>query len=128
MKILIRDGDETEVRNQQCGDWTYDEAGDITIVVRKMRDQRSVLAVAIHELIEAFMCREGSITDDQVCAHDEMFEKERAEGKHTEVAEPGDDIRAIYRHEHQKATDVEMCVCRALDLPWSEHEDIVYGL
>ena len=49
------------------------------------------------------------------------FEKERAEGKWDENAEPGDDPRAPYKTEHCLAEIIERLVARELGVDWKQH-------
>jgi len=116
----------TEIRNNQAGDWKIGK--QVIAISAQMSNTDSELAVAIHELIEAWICKRDGITDEQVTEFDELFEKERKDGKHDQFDEAGDDPRAPYWSAHQSATDVEMLVCSALDLPWGEHENNVNSL
>ena len=111
-----------QLRNAQCGDWRI-RRGTIEALSAYMSDERSELAVAIHELIEAWLCRRdmGKDADAQVTAFDALFEEERARGLHRADAENGDDPRAPYQRQHQSATAVERAVCSALGLSWSQH-------
>jgi hypothetical protein len=110
------------IRADQAGDWMYDKDYTILAYSAQMDDERSELAVAIHELIEAYMCRDAGVTDEQVTKFDFMYERERAEGKHGPLDEAGDDERAPYRVQHEAATIVEKSVCFVLGLSWKQHE------
>lgn len=114
------------IRNNQAGDWRIGK--HIVATSARMSSQDSELAVAIHELIEAWICSRDGITDEQVTEFDAMFEREREEGQHSQFAEAGDDPRAIYFRAHQRATEVERSVCEALNLLWSQHENNVNEL
>ena len=109
-----------KIRAEQVGDWMYTN-DSIVVYVLETLSPESQLAVAIHELQEAFLCRKKGITDFVVCAFDKQFEDERKNGHHNEDAEPGDDPRAPYREEHQAATFVERAVCAALGINWNNH-------
>jgi len=109
------------VRSDQAGDWSYGKGKLIATVVEDRYSPESELAVAIHELVECFLCRKNGISDSQVVKHDDMFNDELAHGHHQEDCEPGDDPRAPYRLEHQAATHVERAVCLALGITWEEH-------
>lgn len=115
-----------KIRNNQAGDWTIGK--HINAISAKMSSPESELGVSIHELIEAWRCRQLGVTDQQVTEFDAMFEKEREEGKHGQFDEAGDDPRAPYFHAHQGATSVEREVCKALGLPWEQHEANVNSL
>lgn len=114
------------IRNDQAGDWTIGE--HIVAISAKMDCPESELAVCVHELIEAWLCRKNGITDEQVTEFDAMFEKERNEGKHDLFDEAGDDPRAPYFDAHQRATNVEADVCKALGLSWRQHDENVNTL
>jgi hypothetical protein len=121
MKIILRSLPLRRIRNNQCGDWWLRASGKIEASSARMSDERSEIAVAIHELIEAWLCRAHGVTDEAVCAFDAMFEEERTQGLHDEEAEAGDDPRAPYRSEHKAATAVEREVCDAFGLTWPDH-------
>jgi hypothetical protein len=110
------------IRADQAGDWYFDTHGIITAVSAKLEDPRSELCVALHELIEAWLCREKGITDEEVTMFDYMFERERAEGKHGLTDEAGDDHRAPYHVQHRLATTLEIIAAAILGLPWEKHE------
>lgn len=108
------------VRCDQLGDWHIN--GRILVrVLENTISEESELAVAIHELVEAFLCRRDGVTDEAVVEFDTMFEKEREAGYHSETDEDGDDFRAPYREQHMKATHVERAVCHALGITWEQH-------
>lgn len=114
----------SRIRSEQSGDWYYD--GDTFIIyARNDIPKASQLAILVHELIEAYLCRKHGVTDEAVSAFDDKYEAERKEGKHKEDDEPGDDPNAPYRIEHQAATHVERAACHALDLSWKTHSQSV---
>lgn len=129
LDITIRTVPHEQVRCDQSGDWHVNNDGSVEVLVSDMNGSwRSELAVAIHELIEAFLCREAGVSDDDVTKFDLAFELERANGKQTLRAEAGDDERSCYRVQHQAANFVERAVCSVLGIDWEEHEDLVVGL
>jgi len=113
------------IRSDQSGDWRYTTKKILVSVVEDTYQPESELAIAIHELIEAWLCRRDGITDLEVVSFDDMYEDERKQGHHKESDEPGDDPRAPYREQHMAATYVERAVCSALDLSWLKHEQAV---
>lgn len=121
MRIIMASVPKELIRAEQSGDWSY---GPDLIMAFVLEDciPESQLAILIHELIEAFLCRKSGVSDKEVCAFDALYEKERQAGQHGENHEPGDDPRAPYREEHMAATHVERAVCLALGLTWEEHE------
>lgn len=128
MVILIRSVPQAMIRCDQVGDWDYNPKlenvlyghnGVIVVSVLDTISPEAQLAVAIHELIEAWQCRKAGITDETVCAFDQQYEAERKEGKHSETDEPGDDPRSPYREQHADATFVERAVCHVLNVNYS---------
>lgn len=126
MKIVIETG---TPRNEQAGDWYEDEdTGDIHITTTDM-PRASVIAIAVHELVEWLLCEDAGITDQQVTIFDAQFESERVAGLHKEKDEAGDDTRSPYRDQHEAATFAERAVCAALNLWWEKHEkDVLRSL
>jgi hypothetical protein len=98
---------------------------NITVHVLENIPLDSRLAVAIHELVEGYLCCKNQVTEQDVVTFDEQYEKEREEGKHGNAEEPGDDPCAPYRKEHRAATRVEREVCKALGISWTTHEQAV---
>lgn len=123
---ILKSSSMKRIRNNQAGDWKVGK--HIVAISAKMDCAESELAVAIHELIEAWICRKQGITDAQVTKFDAMFENERERGQHEKFDEAGDDVRAPYFDAHQRATNVEADVCKALNLSWSQHEFNVNSL
>lgn len=122
-KIIIKPIDSENQRYPTCGDWLYDaEDNAIEVRVNRMSDWRSEIAVVVHELIEALCCIKNRIPEVKVMSFDIQYEKERAEGKHSETDEPGDDPNSPYHLEHVKATSVEKETCLQLNLNWDEHQ------
>lgn len=72
--------------------------------------------VALHELVEAYLCGAQGVDERDVDAHDALFETERGNGEHGEGDEPGDDPRAPYRRQHRFAMLVEHLTARELGL------------
>jgi len=127
MRIRIISVPQHLIRSSQVGDWWYNE-NEIAVHVLETLSPESQLAVAVHELIEAWECRKRGITDKDVTAFDDHYEAERKEGKHGEYDEPGDDPRSPYRREHAAATHVERAVCAAINLTWTTHSLLESGL
>jgi len=90
-----------------------------------MGDADSEFLVALHELVEAYLCQKAGIPDEVVTAFDKAFEAKRQPGN---TDEPGDDPEAPYRHEHRIATIVEMIVADAANVDWHKHEANVNAL
>lgn len=124
MKIFMQtlsEGEQHPCGYETCGDWQVFEPCRIEVTVNKMADPDSEFVVMLHELVEAYLCRKRGITSEEVGNFDRLFEEERAQGKHDNMAEPGDDPRAPYLHQHQAATVIEMLVFHMLGGHWVSH-------
>jgi hypothetical protein len=113
-------------RYETVGDWIPGKPAEIR--VSKMKDQRYVFLVALHEMIEYELCKMNRVSDREVVAFDVNFEAERRENIHPIDAEPGNDPRAPYRNEHEFATMIEMMMARKLGVNWSDYEKTVLRL
>ncbi len=113
-------------RYETVGDWIPGKPAQIR--VSRMKDQRYVFLVALHEMIEYELCKMHGITDREVVAFDVNFEAERRQNLHPLEAEPGDHPKAPYRNEHEFATMIEMMVAQKLGVSWSDYEKSVLSL
>ncbi len=113
-------------RYETVGDWIPGKPAQIR--VSKMKDQRYVFLVALHEMIEYELCKMHGITDREVVAFDVNFEAERRMNLHPLDAEPGDHPKAPYRNEHEFATMIEMMVAQKLGVSWSDYEKTILSL
>ncbi|MDG6901125.1 MAG: hypothetical protein JRM80_04110 [Nitrososphaerota archaeon] len=113
-------------RYETVGDWIPGKPAQIR--VSRMKDQRYVFLVALHEMIEYELCKMHGITDKEVVAFDVNFEAERLMNLHPVDAEPGDHPKAPYRSEHEFATMIEMMVAQKLGVSWSDYEKTVLSL
>jgi hypothetical protein len=125
MRIIIETVDHKDQRYDTVGDWQtgnpikqafkHGPDDDILFIrVSRMADWRSEALVAVHELVEALLCRQAGITAEVVDAWD------MGPGKGPD--EPGDDPRAPYHELHKTALALERQLCWELGLKWSGHE------
>ena len=113
-------------RYETVGDWIPGRPAQIR--VSRMKDQRYVFLVALHEMIEYELCKMLGSSDREVVAFDVNFEAERRMNLHPIDAEPGDHPKAPYRNEHEFATMIEMMVAHKLGVSWSDYEKTVLSL
>ena len=113
-------------RYETVGDWIPGRPAQIR--VSKMKDQRYVFLVALHEMIEYELCKMHGISDREVVAFDVNFEAERRMNLHPLDAEPGNHPKAPYRNEHEFATMIEMMVAQKLGVSWSNYEKTILSL
>lgn len=128
MKIIIETIPHKDQRYETCGDWYTDTNGSLRIKISEEMGERSAFAVAIHELIEWFLCKERGITEAMVDQFDFKYEEERSEGLRREHDDPGDDPHCPCHDEHQFATAIERRLMAHMLEKWSEHEKRVEAL
>ncbi len=113
-------------RYETVGDWI--PGNPVKIRVSRMKDERYVFLVALHEMIEYELCRMNGISDRRVVEFDMNFENERRARLHDIEAEPGDDPRAPYRDQHGFATFIERMVAQKMGVSWSAYEKAILSL
>ena len=95
--IDIRFIPESEMRRPALGDWWH-EGSVLHIRATSEGGQQAAFLVALHELVEAWLCDAHGVAEADVDAFDDAF---------TGDDEPGDDPKAPYRAEHRAAMLVE---------------------
>jgi hypothetical protein len=112
MRITVLSIPQAEQRYDTLGDWWFDADGTLQVRVssdQSLRDGKPTEAeqalIALHELVEALLCRQRGITAEAVTEFDTAFAE--TIGQANPDAEPGDHPRAPYRREHRFAMLVE---------------------
>jgi hypothetical protein len=120
-KIVIKVIDHKDQRYPTIGDWEFTNEDTLQINVSDLGDIKYNCLIAVHELIEALLCKFASpeITTAIVDAFDIEYEKQR---KENDDSEPGDSSEAPYHEQHKIATVIEMLVAIALNVSWAEYE------
>lgn len=96
------------------GDWHFDKSGKLKVTVSNMGNEDFEFLVALHEIVEAWLCRKRGIDQDEVTKFDKlMLEKG--------VDNPGDDVRAPYHKEHRLALIIESMLMHELNLSEVEY-------
>lgn len=117
MNISIKVIPNDQQRYDTVGDWWFDDAGNLKIRVSALSNWKYESLVALHEMIEAFLCKDRGISEEEVTRFDKAFEKKRK--KRTDD-EPGDDPAAPYRREHLFAENIEFLTMDAFGI--AKHE------
>lgn len=107
------------------GDWRFRVNETLEIKVSKMANWKFELLVAIHELIEAALCKHSGIDVKVVEDFDEVHELLRVTG---DDSEPGDNPSAPYHKEHVFATEIEKQCAQELGVNWEEYSEKVSSL
>jgi hypothetical protein len=84
------------------------------VVVSELGDPRYEFLVALHELVEMFLCKQRGITAGVVDQFDMNWKQE---------GEPGNDPASPYFREHQFASSIERQMAHELGVNWAEYEN-----
>ena len=114
-----------EQRYPTVGDWWQDKDGVWQFRVTRMGNLFYEILVFVHELVEWAMCQAVGITVEEVDKFDIQFEKDRAAGKYSKDAEPGDSPLAPYCHQHRSATRVERLAATMFGVDWETYSRAV---
>lgn len=120
MKITIETINHHDQRYPTVGDWQWKAPDELLIRVSDTGAWRSTFLVALHELVEAMLCRQARVSEAAVDAFD------MGPGAHLD--EPGELPDAPYHDQHVIAHIVERIVAQALKVEWTEHEERIAGL
>jgi hypothetical protein len=113
-------------RYETCGDYWYDTGTDtLELRVSEMKDPRMEVLVAVHEIVEAELCRQDGVDYSAIDRFDKRFEANRKRGNEDE---PGDDTRAPYYSQHHKATAIERTLCEFFGIKWADYEKAILEL
>lgn len=120
MRIIVNTVPHLTQRYDTCGDWRFYPPDDaLVILVSELGDWRKEALVAIHEIIEALLCKERGISEEAVTAFDLA---------HQHVDDPGMLPSAPYHREHLAAYAAELQFMIALGVDFAEYEDTILRL
>lgn len=129
MRIDIQSIPHGNQRYETVGDYWEEEmlGGKVIrhIRVSDMGNEDYEFLVALHEMVESFLCKKRGISEESITEFDMEFEKNRPEGN---TDEPGNDQNAPYKKEHQFATRVEKMMAEELGVDWNEYDNAVINL
>lgn len=97
---------------ETTGNWWFDDDMNLIIQISDMGNVQSEFLIAVHEAIEAMICLDRGIFEEEVSEFDIA---------HPELEDPGDDSRAPYHKEHNVAVAIEMLLCDQFDMDWNDH-------
>ena len=121
MKISILTQPHSLQRYNTVGDWFTDKInGTVRIHVSELGSWHYELLVAVHELVEAFMCMNDEVAEEAVDKFDKQFVERDSE--------PGDSPQAPYQKQHCLATGVERILAACLGVKWQYYEDAIEKL
>ena len=122
MKILIQTIPHSSQRYNTIGDWqfvkgltswSFSSEKSLAIHISAMSDERYEFLIALHEMVEAYLCKHADISGKAVDEFDMSF---------TGEGEPGDDPSCPYNRQHRVASAIEELVALHLDINWKAYE------
>jgi hypothetical protein len=124
--VIIRTISHKDQRYPTAGDWITKEEGgpedEVSILVSAVDDPRMEFLIAVHELVEWFLCKEHAIRSENVTNFDAWFEEHKNEMAEHGLNEPGESLTAPYYHEHRFASVIERVIAHELNVDWREYE------
>lgn len=119
---------DTKIQTIHHAGQRYDTVGDywspfpnrLNIRVSAMGDEEYEFLVAIHEFVEAMLCRFRGISDESIDSWDKTYSGE--------ATEPGADALAPYHKEHMFAESIERLVAAELRINWEAYDAAVKEL
>jgi hypothetical protein len=119
MMITIETVPTAKLRYATAGDWQFKSDGSLHITVTQMSDRRYEFLVAVHELVEALLCKQAGVSQAAVDAFDKAYETKRPPTD--KDSEPGNAAGAPYRREHVIASVTERLAAELLNVDWSRY-------
>lgn len=127
-RIVIEAIPHNDQRYETCGDWFYNDQGELVIRVSQTNIKQELL-IALHELVEAMLCNFKGISESVVTDFDLKFESMRtAFPSIVGDREPGDDDTAPYFHEHAMASRIEKWLAESMGVDWNKYEEEINSL
>lgn len=117
MSIFIKTIPHNEQRYNTTGDYETKE-GVTEIRVSDMGNEDQEFLIAMHELVESYLCKKTGITDAQIDEFDFSFTGDF----------PGDDPAAPYHREHVVATEIEKRLADELGVEWETYNAKISAL
>jgi len=112
MNIIIKSIDPAAQRYVTTGDWIWLPDGTLQVFVPDYGNDNSAMLVALHEVVEAWLCRHDGI-DEKVVSDWDIA--------HPDAEEPAEVEGSPYMDQHSIATQVELKMCAGLGMDWNNH-------
>jgi hypothetical protein len=108
-------------------DWFWDKKGNLQVRISPITqgNWRDEMLLAIHETVEALICRHLNISQKAVDTFDQAYDKAHPNDPDLDA---GDDPLAPYNRPHCLATCVERALAYALDVQWGEYDQRLASL
>ena len=102
------------MRYRTVGDWRFVAPGFLLIEIADTGNWIYNMLVALHELVEVFLCTAQGITQKQV---------DRFDFSHQDDDDPGEHPNAPYHAQHMIAMGIEMILATALKVKWRPYSE-----
>jgi len=109
IKVIPQD----QQRYETAGDYV-EKDGNLDIRITDYGNDDYFFLIAVHELIEAYLCKKKGIDFEKIDKFDMEFKGE---------GEPGDDINCPYKYQHEFATIIERLLASRLKIDWVEYNN-----
>jgi hypothetical protein len=153
VRIVIDTIPHKQQRYDTVGDWRWPNYcrlekritdPDLCISVSNLGDWRMEVLIAVHELIEALLCKTDGVSEAEVDYFDMNWSPVKtgptsikevggaamgfAVTEYRGCEEPGDDPDAPYYEQHQRASGYERLLAADLEVNWAEYEQALDAL
>lgn len=135
MEVIISTVKHRDQDYDTAGNWAWEPGETLTIQVSRLPDERYEFLVALHELVEAYLCKAAGVSTEAVTRFDLAWEQVRRDSPSAAsaealagISEPGDDPTCPYRLEHKRATMVEQLAAEWLEVDWTAYEAAIEAL
>lgn len=118
-----------EIKTIPDKDQRYDTVGDYwkngdkdEIRISEMGNRQYEFFVAVHEMIEQFLCENKGITNEEITKFDMEYEANRKAG---DDSEPGASIYAPYHKEHMFSDKIERLLAEESKIDWDKYNNYI---
>lgn len=124
MRIVIETIPHASHRYPTVGDYWRDTDGTMQVRVSEVTDERHALLVAVHEVIEAFLCEQRGIAEEAITA----FDCAHLADDDPWVDDPGHCPEAPYHREHVFAECIERLFAFEMGVNWQAYGAAIEAL
>ena len=122
MKIKVKFKSLEDIRNNQLGDYFYDEEGTLVFHIADTGNEFYNKLILIHEICEEATTKQMGITEESISEFDHYFELKRNQGLVGENEENGYARDCNYRNQHTLSDSIERLMCAMTNTPWVDYE------
>lgn len=128
MNISVQVRPYAEMRYPTVGDYYYLSNGTLQFDIAETGSPIYNKLILIHELVEWALIEHRRLPIPTIDSFDWMFGEQQRLGLRAAHEEPGFAHDSPYQREHTMATGIEMAVCVAAGIKWSDYEQALTEL